>query len=55
MPPVLAAAVTGGASFLLTLDRRHFMSPRVSQAGLPLAILTPGEFLALVRREAEGQ
>lgn len=52
--PILAAAVKGEASFLLTLDRKDFMSRRVSQAALPFAILTPGEFLAMIRRKAEG-
>lgn len=53
--PVLAAAVIGKTSFLLTLDRRDFMSSGVRQAQLPVAILTPGEFLAMFRREAEGR
>lgn len=42
---VLAAALKGEAEVLLTLDRKHFLSPRVLQAGLPFSIATPGEFL----------
>ena len=51
--PVLAAAVKDRASFLVTLDRHHFRSETMTQANLPITILTPGEFLAHARREAE--
>lgn len=43
--PVLAAAVKGGVEVLLTLDRRHFLSPTVLEAGLPFPIMIPGDFL----------
>lgn len=42
---VLAAAVKGGVEVLLTLDRAHFLSPLVLEAGLPFQIMTPGDFL----------
>lgn len=42
---VLAAALKGRVEALLTLDRKHFLSPSVLQAGLPFAILTPRDFL----------
>jgi predicted nucleic acid-binding protein len=42
---VLAAALACGAKFLLTLDRRHLLTPAVQSAGLPLTVLTPGDFL----------
>lgn len=42
---VLAAALKGRVEALLTLDRKHFLTARVLQAGLPFAILTPGGFL----------
>ena len=42
---VLAAALKGGVEVLLTLDRKHFLSPRVLQAGLPFLTMTPGDFL----------
>ena len=44
---VLASAVEGGSEFLLTLDRRHILSAveRVTEAGLDIRILTPGDFI----------
>ena len=42
---VLAAARKGSADFLLTLDKKHFLSPAVLKASLPLVVTTPGEFL----------
>ena len=42
---VLAAALKGAVEALLTLDRKHFLSPPVLQAGLPFPIMTPGTFL----------
>lgn len=42
---VLAAAMESGAAFLLTLDRKHFMTPVLRRATLGLKILTPGDFL----------
>jgi putative PIN family toxin of toxin-antitoxin system len=42
---VLATAVKGHVDFLLTLDRKHFMSPKVLHTGLPFQIMTPGDFL----------
>jgi predicted nucleic acid-binding protein len=42
---VLAAALDCGASVLLTLDRRHLLTPRILGAGLPIELVTPGEFL----------
>lgn len=40
---VLAAALECRADYLLTLDRRHLISPAVRAAGLPVRIMTPGE------------
>lgn len=42
---VLAAALECGAGHLLTLDRRHLITPAVQSEGLPLKVVTPGEFL----------
>ncbi|MBM3933779.1 MAG: PIN domain-containing protein [SAR202 cluster bacterium] len=42
---VLAAAIAGKAAYLLTLDRRHLLSPKVAAAGLSVKIMTPGDFL----------
>lgn len=42
---ILATAIKGRVDCLLTLDRKHFMSPKVLHAGLPFPIMTPGDFL----------
>jgi predicted nucleic acid-binding protein len=42
---VLAGAAKGRGDVLLTLDRRHLLTGRVLSAGLPFAVMTPGEFL----------
>lgn len=42
---VLAAALDCRADYLLTLDRRHLITTAVLNAGLPLRVITPGEFL----------
>lgn len=42
---VLAAAIKSKASFLITLDRKHFMTSVLEKSELPISILTPGEFL----------
>ena len=43
--PVLAAAVASKAAYLVTLDRRHFLTKAVSDKIPGLVILTPGDFL----------
>ena len=48
--PVLAAAVASKAAYLVTLDRRHFMTKAVSNQVPGLVILTPGNFLREVVR-----
>jgi putative PIN family toxin of toxin-antitoxin system len=45
---VVAAAVRGGAAYLVTLDRKHLANAEVRGAGLPIQILLPGEFVNLV-------
>lgn len=42
---VLAAALECKAAYLLTLDRRHLITPAVGRAHLPLKVITPGDFL----------
>lgn len=42
---VLAAAVDARCTFLLTLDRRHFLTESLRRADLPLIILSPGDFI----------
>ncbi len=42
--PILAAAKESGVDFLITLDKKHFLSPKAKKgAGLP--VVTPAEFL----------
>ena len=48
---VLAAALKSGAAFLLTLDRRHFMTEQVRSAHLDLDVMTPGDFLRKLLEE----
>jgi len=45
---VVAAAVRGGAAYLVTLDRKHLANAEVRGAGLPIQILLPGEFINLI-------
>jgi len=47
---VVAAAVRGGAAYLVTLDRKHLANDETRGAGLPIQILLPGEFISLVLR-----
>jgi predicted nucleic acid-binding protein len=42
---VLAAALKGRTDILLTLDRKHLLTPSVLKADLPFQIMTPGDFL----------
>ncbi len=41
---VLAAALECGADYLLTLDRRHLLTPTAESAVIPLKVITPGQF-----------
>lgn len=43
--PVLAAAVEANVKYLVTLDRRHFLTPAVRSKAAPVHVLTPGDFL----------
>ena len=49
--PVLAAAVASKAAYLVTLDRRHFLTKTVSDKVPGLVILTPGDFLRELVRQ----
>lgn len=42
---VLAAVLQCSADYLITLDRRHFITPVLQAAGLSVKIMTPGDFL----------
>lgn len=43
--PILAAAIKSKSGFLITMDRKHFMNPKIKKTKLPIKILTPGDFL----------
>lgn len=42
--PILAAAELSGADYLVTWDRKHFISGRI-QKSVRIKVVTPGEFL----------
>lgn len=48
---VLAATLDCKAAYLLTLDRRHRITPTILGASLPLVVLTPGDFLRAITLE----
>ncbi len=50
--PILAAAKLAQVDYLVTLDIRHFHTPRV-RAYLPIPILTPAAFLTVFRNFLE--
>ena len=43
--PILAAALKNKVTYLVTLDRKHFFTPKLQNANLPFKILTPKDFL----------
>ncbi|MCG2791099.1 MAG: hypothetical protein L6305_05035 [Actinomycetia bacterium] len=47
---VLASTLEGKAAFLITLDRKHFQTEVIRKANLPIIIMTPKEFLELVKK-----
>ena len=50
---VLTAAVSAGADYLVTLDRRHFIENPQLMASPPLPVGTPGDCLAWLRRKLD--
>ena len=42
---VLAAALISGSAYLLTLDKRHLLTPAIRTANLQVRVMTPGDFL----------
>jgi predicted nucleic acid-binding protein len=45
---VLAGALQCGAAYLITLDKRHFITPLLQAAGLSVKIMTPDDFLKAI-------
>lgn len=48
---VLAGALESQAAFLITLDCKHFKTEAIKQANLPITIVTPKEFLELIKEQ----
>lgn len=48
---VLATAVCSKVDFLTTLDKKHFFTPGMEMAKLPLAVKTPGELVRLILKK----
>jgi len=42
---ILAAALKTKVSYLITLDRKDFLKPKVIKFARPIRIITPGEFV----------
>lgn len=51
--PILSAAISSGADYLITWDRKHFIKKR-STFAVNIKIVTPGEFLRDFRKYIEG-
>lgn len=43
--PILAGAAKAKVQFLITLDRKHFFTPKLAAANLSFQIITPADFL----------
>lgn len=47
---VLVSVLESKATFLITLDRKHFQTETIRQANLPIIIMTTKEFLEMVKK-----
>jgi predicted nucleic acid-binding protein len=47
---ILAAAITSGAEYFVTLDRQHFLENARLRQAVPFVVGTPGDFLVWFRR-----
>jgi putative PIN family toxin of toxin-antitoxin system len=43
--PILATALKNKVDFLITLDQKHFLLPRIVKFAQPTVITTPGDFV----------
>ncbi len=50
---VLVGALESKSDFLITLDHKHFQTETIRKANLPISILTPKEFLELIKKYGE--
>ena len=47
--PILYGALKSKADYLLTLDKKHFFTKRLIQSKFSFKIMTPGEFIRILR------
>lgn len=47
---ILAGAKLYRADFLITLDKKHFMTEKLKNANLPFKIISPGKYLKHLRK-----
>ena len=47
--PILYGALKSKADYLLTLDKKHFFTKRLTQSKFSFKIMTPGEFIRILR------
>ena len=47
--PILASAVESKASYLITLDRKHFFTSQVEKFASPMKVVTPKDFILSFR------
>lgn len=47
--PVLISAINMGVDFLITLDRKDFMSDKIKTLKLPFKIMLPGECIRIIK------
>ena len=45
--PILAAAIEAAVDYLVTLDRRHFLTEKVNECAGKIKVLTPGDFIRI--------
>lgn len=43
--PILAAGLKSKSRFLISLDKKHFFTPKIAKADLPLIVLAPKDFI----------
>lgn len=51
---ILASAIEQEVDYLVTLDKKHFLSNERLREGIPFAVGTPGDFLAFFRSKYSG-
>jgi len=49
--PVIAGAVISGAEFLISLDKKHILVPKIKKALRPMKVLSPKDFWKWIRTQ----